>query len=155
MKGNRTEYFEIVGITEDNEIIMLDSIFDHGDGFKGAVGSSFYALEQSEVDDRNDLENVIENYGYIWQEAVAAGNTTESQEKFIRGFINSSEGYFLGHDDSYIHHIKDEFQEKYFPDAVTFECVGGGRMFPITRKWKVLLRPDLLEIINKAEEKAA
>jgi hypothetical protein len=166
MKNNKQEsvrqdFYQIIGITTDGEVIMLDSLFDHGDGFKGACGSSFYPVTQDDIDQRNDLETVKDTYGYMWQEAVKDGSTEESlddyMERFIRSYIFNSDGLFVGHDTSYIHHIPDSFRTEHFPDAETFECIGGGRMFdsPDKRKWKVLLRPDLLALIEEQERKVS
>lgn len=133
---------------------MLDHTFVYdGEGFRGATGTLFSPVTQDEIDERNDLETVIESYGYLWNEAVADGTTTESQEDYIQGLIDSSDGYFFGHDDSGIHKIPRSFKEKFFPDAETFECVGGGRCISHGMEFEIILRPDLLKEALKFEEK--
>lgn len=150
----RTTYNIVVGITENDEIYLLNSIFDHGKGFKGATGSVLVPVSQDYIDERNDLDSIIDTYGYLWTEAVASGSTTDSQEDYMQQVLDSSDGAFFGHDESYVHHITKEFKDEYFPDAETFECVGGGRCFDAGMKFKTVLRQDLLDLINKAEAKA-
>lgn len=148
----QTNYYEIIGITTAGEIIMLDYIFKHSDGFKGATGSVFVPVSQEEIEERNDIENVIDSYGYLWQEAVESGLTTLSQEDYMQEIIDSSDGYYLGHDTSYIYKIPESFKNEYYPDAETFECIGGGRCFSRNMEWEILLRPDLLKLIEEVEE---
>jgi hypothetical protein len=161
MKNTRqqTDHHEIVGITEHGEIMMLNYTFYdemHGKPFCGATGTVFVPVSQEEVDERNDVETAIEHYDlkHLWQEAVANDQTDKSLTKYVESLIEESHANgqeYFGHDDSYVHHIPDEFQEKFYPDAVTFECVGGGRCFDKDMKWSKLLRPELWESIKKAE----
>lgn len=151
----QTEYWEIVGITEDNEIVMLDYIFKdkmHGKPFNGATGTIFVPVTQDDIDARNDFDQIKDDYSYLWTEAVATGATEDSLDDYIQSLIDNADGYFFGHDTSYINKIPETFRKKYFPDAETFECIGGGRCFGRHLKFKVILRPDLLKKINKVEE---
>lgn len=147
----RTTYNIVIGITEENEIYLLNSIFDDGKGFKGATGSVLVPVSQDYIDERNDIDSIIDNYGYLWTEAVASGTTTDSEEDYMQAVVDSSEGYFLGHDESDVHHIKDSFKDEHFPDAETFECIGGGRIFDRGMKFKTVLRQDLLDLIDAVE----
>lgn len=143
----RLTLYTALGINEHREIKMLDSFFQHNDGFKGVVGSSFYYVSPDEIADRNDLETVSDNYDYIWKEAVANGSTDEGKDEYMQNFIDSytcnSDGLFVGHDTSYIYnldrdedflkfyneHAETKLKGLYDSDEGTFECVGGGRCF--------------------------
>jgi hypothetical protein len=150
----QTNYNEVVGITTDGEIILCNYLFEHGD-MRGATGSVLIPLTQDCVDDRNDVDNLKGNYDYLWQEEVAAGQTELGMEEWLEELIDSEinygEGYFFGHDTSDIHHITDEFHEKYFPGAVTFECVGGGRCFGRDIEFATIINPTLWEAIQDIE----
>lgn len=137
-----------LGTSECGEVKMIDYFFQHEDSFSGVTGSSFYFVSPEEIEERNDLDNVIDNYGYLWQEAVQDGQTTDSQEDYMQSWIDSyranGEGLFICHDNSYLNELeRDEDFLKYaqanFTDKKmidfwdeevgTFECVGGGRCF--------------------------
>lgn len=155
LKKKETTYFEIIGITEHDEIIMLDKTFEgtmYGKPFCGAVGTSFAPVTQEYIDERNDLDFLMEEYSYLWEESGSDQTLEEYMQDIIDGY-QYEDGYFLGHDTSYIERIPEDFKEKHFPDAETFECIGGGRMFRAKddTKWKVLLRPDLLKEIQRVE----
>ncbi len=148
-----------VGITKQGELILVNYLFNdtlHDKPFHGATGSRLCPLSQDYIDDRNDLENVIDTYGYLWQEAVKDGLTTDSQEAYIQGIIDAEVNYgdsmFLGHDTLDVHYIPDDIKKEYFKDAVSFECIGGGRMFPITdNEMEVIFDHDLWEAVNNIE----
>lgn len=148
----RTTYNMVVGV-KDGEIYLLNGIFDHGNGFKGATGSILRPVTADEVEERRDLEYVKDVYGYLWQEAVADGSTEISLNEYIEDIIFYCDGHFPGHDDSDIEHLDDDFISTYFPDAETFECVGGGRCFSTNMKFDVLVSQDLLDIIELYENK--
>lgn len=155
------DYYEILGILKDGSLVMLDYIFIdtlYDKPFCGATGTSFSPVSQEQIDERNNPENVKEEYKYLWQESVKSGTTEDSLDDFIERLINdpNTDGEFFGHDNSYVHKIPEAIKEKYFPEAATFECTGGGRMFDADMKasdFKVLLRPDLLKEIVKVEGK--
>lgn len=157
----KKEYNEIIGITKNGEIHMVDYIFEdtlHGKPFCGATGSCFYPLTQEQVDDRKDPETLKDTYDFLWREAVAEERTEDSLEDYMEQIVRESEWsgeLFPGHDNSYVDKIPEDFQREYFADAVGFECVGGGRMFSDVKAedYEVLLRPDLLKLIQEAESK--
>lgn len=156
-----TTYKEVIGITVNDEIIMLNSIFKYEDGFCGATGSVYNPIDQDYIDRRNDPQEVASDYAFLWREAVAAQQTEDSLENYMQLMIDHEvdygDGYYFGHDpgDSYLLE-GSELQEKYFPDAVTFENTGAGRIFDAKDRyeWKVVLRPDLLEKILEVEAEA-
>jgi len=129
----------------------------HGSPFHGATGTRFVGVTQSEIDERNDIENVTDAYGYLWTEAVQQGTTTESQDRYIQGLIDSEILYgdkcFFGQDDSYISYIPDDIKKMHYDGCETFECVGGGRMFPIKREdMMIIFDEDLFEAVIAIEE---
>lgn len=147
-----------LGITNDGELVMVNYLFNHdGDeSFHGATGSTFVGVTQREIDDRNDLETVKDSYGYIWQEAVKDGTTTDSQDDYIQGLIDSEVNYggkyFFAQDDSYIYDIPDSIKKMHFDGCETFECIGGGRMFPIKRENMMLIfDEDLFQAVEAIE----
>lgn len=148
-----------LGITKDGELVMVDYLFSDemsGKPFHGATGSRFVGITQAEIDERNDLENVTDTYGYLWTEAVKDGTTTDSQETYMQDMIDSvqfGDGDFLGHDTSGIYNIPDEVKKMHFDGCETFECVGGGRMFPIKREEMMLIfDEDLFDAVCAIEE---
>jgi hypothetical protein len=148
---------KLLGITKSGELIMVDYLFNdtlHGEPFHGATGSSFVGVTQDEIDDRNDLENVKDTYGYLWQEAVKDGATTDSMEDFLQSWIDNAEGYYIGHDTSGIHHIPDTIKKMHFDGCETFECVGGGRMFPLKEEMMIIFDQDLFDAVNAIENES-
>lgn len=156
------EINKVLGVAEDGEIIAADYAFIdtmHGEKFNGVTGSRFYALTQEQIDERNDLEHVKDCYGYLWEEAVKSGQTKLSEDEYMEEIIESnqmnSDSLFLGHDTSYVFQMDLERHpelKKLFPDAVAFECVGGGRMFPDALKdLEHIFEPELCAQIVEIE----
>lgn len=151
--------YKCLGITKHGELIMVDYFFSdtmNGKPFHGATGTRFVPISQEEIEARNELEYVKDVYGYLWAEAVASGQTKESEDEYIQSLIDSElnygEGMFLGHDTSYICHIPDSIKDKYFENCETFECVGGGRMFPLQEEMSVIFDQDLFDAVKMIEE---
>lgn len=153
MQKEETKYNEIIARDEDGTIIMLDYVFDHGDGFKGATGTRFELVSKERYEEETSEEYVRDNYGYLWQEAVQHGNYKGSEEDYIRELMQDVDT--LVYDDSYSF-MHDAIREKL---GVTEEeypiitCTGGGRMFDKDSNYPTVYRPDLLEIIHKYETK--
>jgi len=138
-----------LGINGDGEVIMIDGFFKHQDDFKGVTGSSFTWCSPEHIEEANDLDNLKENYGYLWEEAVADDNTEGSLETYMKDMLDSyrinREGLFFFHDYSNLDLLQDDTEflkfaskkfhsssEKYDfydPEIGTFECTSGGRMF--------------------------
>jgi len=157
----QVNYNEVVGITHDDEIYICNYVFRdtmHDKLFCGATGSVLVPVSQEYIDDRNDPDYLSEELGCLWQENVAAGNTEVGLAEWIDELLSElhyGEEYFFGHDTSDVHYVSDEIKERYFPEAVTFECIGGGRCFNIDRlEFKIVLRPDILEEIIKVESES-
>ena len=149
-----------LGITKDGELILVNYLFSCGDGlngeaFHGATGATLMPLSQDYIDERNEVKNVIETYGYLWEEAVKDGNTTDSQEEYMQAMIDAEvlcgSGLFFGHDDSYIYDVPDVVKKTHFDGYESFECVGGGRMFPVKQDMLIILDQDLWDAVNAIE----
>lgn len=151
----RIEINKCIGITVNDELIMVDSIFNHGDNFHGATGTTFVGITQDYIDQRRDPENMASDLDYVWQEAVKAGQTEKGLDDYMKELNESndcnSDGLFVGHDTSSIHQIPDSIKKEYFPECESFECIGGGRQFPIKSEWKVIFDQKLLDLVNQAE----
>lgn len=155
---------KIVGITKYGEIVMLREVFNYVDGlhgkpFHGACTASFNAVDQNYIDERNDVDNVKDNYDYLWKEAVQSGNTelglNEYIEELIELELSQGDGEFIGHDTSYIYDIPKSFKEEYFPDAVTFECVGGGRSSYKRSDFETIIDKEALNLMLNIESDKA
>lgn len=150
----RTNYYICVGI-KDGELYMLDSIFEYPDGFKGATGTRFTPVTQEEIDQYNNPDHLRDNeYDYFWKESVQAGKTKLGLDEWLQLVIDEAQDYGLaypGHDNSYVDKLTPD-DYKHFPNAVTFNCIGGGRCFDKNMEFDIVLRPDLIKLINKAEE---
>ena len=60
-KRSQIDYWKVVNIDkESNEIIMLDYVFNHGDGFKGATGTRFQPVSKAEYKEIMSKANVID-----------------------------------------------------------------------------------------------
>lgn len=163
-----TTYLEIVGINKQGELVVLEDIFQYGDnGLKGATGFTMRPLTQEEIDERNEPSELKE----YWQQAVEAGTTEDSLEDWTelakselgeRQYFPFDDNSFRYDTDNAYSKLSDENKaiiDKEFgeieKDFVDYDCVGCGRCLPTDHKdYRVLLRPDLHELIVKAEEKA-
>lgn len=57
----RENIYTVIGVNvESKEVIMLDSLFDHDDGFKGATGSVFAPVTAEQVKEYSTVDYVIE-----------------------------------------------------------------------------------------------
>jgi hypothetical protein len=148
-----------VAITKTGELVMVNNLFSdtlNNEPFHGATGAIFTPISQDEIDERNDLDAVKKLYGYLWTEAIKDGNTTDSYDDYMQGLIDSEvnygDGLFLGHDTSYIYDIPDVIKKTHFDDAESFECVSGGRMFPLKEEDMLLiLDQDLWDAVKMIE----
>ncbi len=162
-------YNEIVGITKDNTLVILDHVFEYTDNFKGATRYEMTTLSQEDIDNSNGSDDYIEG---LWRDAVQNSETTEGltkySEKFKEEFKEQFDDlYFVG-DDSSFRCETDEAVEKLTDEQrAELESVLGvkgkdfvdwnagccGRIGDDYKKWewKKLFRPDLLELIAKFE----
>ena len=116
-------------------------------------------MTQAYIDERNDLDNVKDIYGYLYEEAET-DHENESLDEYMQSLIDQAQGYgqeFLGHDDSDCHLVTDEVTE-YINENImddfevaAYECIGGGGCFHKKIKWKKVFDQKLLDLINKTE----
>lgn len=110
---------------QTNEVYILNSLFKHSDDFKGATGSVLSPITQDYVDDRKDMNELMDTYYYCWKES----DSRESLRNFCLDIIADCDGLFPGHDRSDCHLAESLLGE--FTDAIDFECIGGGRCFSV------------------------
>lgn len=141
---------KLLGITEHDEIIYVDSFH-----WNGVSCNSFTPVSKEDIELRNDIDNLKDNYGYLWQESVAQGTTEESLNDFIDAIVEQSEAsgqYFVGHDDSHIYDITEDDKEliaTHFnidpEDIETFECIGVGTEYISNIKLKTVFNQELYD----------
>ena len=67
------------------EFILLQYVFDYGDGFAGAVGVTLRPISRREEKEIED--NAAEHLEELWQMAVEGGNTTKGLEEWADDVI--------------------------------------------------------------------
>lgn len=165
MNQMREDFDEIVGISEDGGIVMLQELFDHGDNFKGATGCIMYPIKQSEVDNYLDPVQYEDHYLDLWIDAVRGRHTQESFADFVEGLISDCDYQGLLHpfdddsftgdlDTAFTHLTEDQLKlvKEYEPeDCVGWRCNSCGRIFGV--EFKHVFRQDLFDRINEVEDK--
>ena len=167
MTRQETKINQIVGIRQ-GELVVLEYVFKHSDGFKGATGYSMGTITQDYIDQMNDPYYLMEEYDYLWREAVQSGHTELGLEEYIKDWINDCSYYgqlFPSDDDSFrydtekaVEALPDEQKaqlEGYFgvqgEDFEAWSVSGCGRLFNADDEWEIVFRPDLLELIKEYE----
>lgn len=162
MADNETHYNAIVGVI-DGELAILEYTFEDSENFKGAVGHTMRTLTQEQIDSRKDEADED-----LWKQAVAGDYTTLGLDDWWEDACDEAEmegRYYPFDDDSYRYKtnelyeaLSDDDREKVEEilgvkgeDYVDFTCGSGGRCFSADTKWDLILRPDLVELINKLE----
>lgn len=147
----QTDYNKIVNFDkETNEITMLDYIFNHNDGFKGATGTKFEPISREEYDERMDEENVIDyliDSGIELPENYKRGGFQELYEAMKNN--NELEQFIF--DTSYSE-FWDEIRTELdltMTEAYIFNCIGGGRCFDKDFHGNVNI--ELSELIRQIE----
>jgi len=147
----QTNYNKIVNFDkETNEITMLDYIFNHNDGFKGATGTKFEPITKSEYKERIQKDNVIE---YLVDSGI------ELPENYKRGGFNSlykamkqnNELESFIFDTSYSEYwdyLREELNLSK-DEAYIFNCTGGGRCFD--KDFEGNINPELSVLIREIE----
>jgi len=120
-------YDKIVNIAEDNEITILDYVFEKG--FSGATGSKYYPVTEEGIQNRiedyedNDKELLIyfaENFGDLTREMIEGVDS--SRKALIELFFDNSIDSCPDHEAE----IRKHFSIDEYP---VIDCVGGGRCF--------------------------
>lgn len=163
-----TKYNQIVGI-KDGLVYVLEESFQYGEkGMRGCVGYAMETLSQETIDSRNDIDNLTDEYAYLWREAVASQSTELGLSDYIVQLTEDADRaglYFFGDDDSFryeFNNLVDDLSEdqketlkRYFGekdvDFVDWDCASCGRCFDPNEKWDEIFRPDLIEVINDFE----
>lgn len=140
---NQIDYNQVVNISEDNEITVLNHVFVHSDSFKGATGNKFYPVSKSYLEERIDDES-LEDY-------IDSGDLTYKQGKDIMNMDREKRIEFM-FDLSY-KNLWDYLRTFGFPEEEypIFECVDGGRCFSADFQGNV--NPELSKIIREYETK--
>jgi len=146
-KRKQTDYWQIVNIDKDNnEITMVDYVFDHGDGFKGATGSKFEAVSKEEFKERTKKDNVME---YLVEAGLGYAQALDAyKEAKANGVMGLAELMF---DLSYKEHW-DKIRQHGYPETKypIFNCIGGGRCFD--KDFEGNVNPELATIIREYEK---
>lgn len=152
IKG-RTEkkYNKIVNFDkETGEILVLDGVFQYGNGFKGATGSRFEMVSKAEYKERMSKDNVIESILECGvPEQFARGGANECYKAMKRN--NEIEQFMF--DTSYSElwdYLRKELKLNK-TNAFIFNCSGGGRCFVSDFQGNV--NPELSKIIREYESK--
>lgn len=148
---HQTNYWEVVHVDkENNEIIMLDYVFSHGDGFKGATGTKFEPIPKAEYDERMEDENIIESMIDNGMELPANYKRTGFEGLVNDMDYNDKESFQF--DASYREHWH-KLRELGYPESEypIFNCTGGGRCFD--SKFNGNTNPHLSKIIRQYESK--
>lgn len=143
------DYWQVVNVDKDNnEIIMLDYLFDDGKGFKGATGTRFEPVSKSEYEERMEDDAIIESL-------MDSGMDLPKDYKRtgFEGLVNDmdyGEKESCMFDTSNREHW-DKLREYGYPqdEYPIFNCTGGGRMFD--NKFKGNVNTNLSMLIRQYE----
>ena len=167
MTSEKTKINQIVGI-KNGELYVLEDVFKHSDGFKGATGYSMGTITQDYIDKMNNIDYLETELDSVWREAVQAERTTDSLQEFMQNWVNECQFYdqlYPSDDNSYRYETeklieelpaerKAELEEAFGvmgEDYATWSVSGCGRCFKANDEWDVVFRPDLLELIKQYE----
>lgn len=126
MRTSKT-YNEIVGITKDGKLFILEDIFEYvnEDGSVGLHGATRYemgVITKEDIGNRNDIDEVMFNYKDVWQDMVANNQTELGLKEWAEEQIEdlNPELYTLSDDPSF----RQETQEAYdrLPDSYKGCC---------------------------------
>ena len=73
----RTTYEEVVAVDRFGSVLILDSIFDDGRGFKGATGSDVIPMSEEQYNHAVSPDNILEHYRDFWRQDAGSANGTE------------------------------------------------------------------------------
>ena len=146
-------YFEVVNIDkESREITMLDYIFKHSDGFKGATGTKFEPVSKEQYKDELSKDNVIEriiDFGLI-EYSHNKDIQWKMAEVLYKEMKKAGELESFCYDLSYAEHW-DKLRAFGYPKSKypIFNCIGGGRCFD--KDFKGNVNPELSKLIRDIE----
>lgn len=146
-----TKYNKVVNIADDGEITVLDGVFIYSDDFKGATGSKFYPVSESEYNDTINEDNVIDSF--IDSGAELPKGHERNGWQSVYDAMSSDEIESFMFDTSYSElweYLRAECGLS-LEDAKIFNCVGGGRCFDANFKGNK--NKALSKIIRQYESK--
>jgi hypothetical protein len=148
-----TKHSKVVNINKDtNEITLLDYVFNHSDGFKGAVGTKFEPISKSEYKELMSKDNVIDR---IIGSGILTAPSKELEYDFaevvykkMKANKELEEWMF---DLSYKNEYWDELRTHGYPKSKypIFNCIGGGRCFD--NEFEGNVNVELSKIIRQYE----
>ena len=117
-------------LTENNEVIILESVFKYSDGFHGAVGDIIRPVFEDEYNSIFTDETLEERFEDVWKEYAGQtyGTTLGLSEwvEYHREDLENSiiDGYNVDGLDLTFFELDEE--------PACWELIGCGRIFPIT-----------------------
>lgn len=164
MTRSETHYNAIVGII-NGELAVLDYTFEDSDNFKGVTGYRMGTITQDYID---YMKHTVYTGKDIWKEMVEDDCTTLGLDDWWKNACDEAEmndQYFPFDDTSFRYKTNEIY--KALPnndrkkieeimgvkgtDYVDFDCSNCGRCFHANEEWDLILRPDLVALINKFE----
>lgn len=167
MVQNKTSYNKIIGVTTDNELVILEYTFENSDNFKGATGYRMSTITEGYIEEKKSFDYADE---YLWKDSVSNGYTDLGFEEWWEELVEDAEGsgYLYPYDDDSFRYETEELYDELSDedrakieevlgvkgeDYVTFESSSCGRCFEEDMEWAVLLEPELFEGIKRLEHK--
>lgn len=156
-----TKYMQLVGKINE-KYYVLDYIFSYDeDDFKGATGYIFVPVTKEQQKEAMTREAVKERFEDLWRDAVHSGATEQELDTYIDeiyynisidDMFDTSE-FSTGETIAQVYN--SELPENILEDqkAEFCECVGAGRIFSHNMKFDKVYNQELLDEINKFEEK--
>lgn len=151
-KQKQIDIWQVVNINkETNEIQMLDYLFDHGDGFKGATGTRFDPISKAAYREAMSKDSIIDR---IIDCGLVTAPNESLQYKFAEVIYKemkaNGELESFVFDLSYTEHW-DKLRKHGYPKSKypIFNCTGGGRMFDADFQGNV--NPELSAKIREYE----
>ena len=153
----------VLGIGEDDELYILDSIFHDSDKWQGVTCHSMRHLSDEDIEEFNTVEYQLDHCDELWRMAVHDGRTEDGLREWTEQYINDCYGdLYPGWDSSYYRDTQEAIDNlthgqqvalyKYYGqddicDEFTCECSGCGRHFPEDNEWKMKFVSD--ELLDK------
>ena len=158
----------VLGIGKDDELYILDGIFCNSNSFQGVTAYSMRHLSDEDIEERNNVDNVMDYCDELWRMAVHAGQTEDSLREWTEQYINDCYGsLYPGWDSSFYRDTQDAIGRlprnaqvelyKYYDqddicDEFTCECGGCGRHFPDDNQWKMkFVSDELLDLLHRLD----
>lgn len=149
IKEERISILEVVNIDEEsNEIWVLNDLFDHGNGFTGAIGSKFIPISKAEYKEMTSKKEVIQRIMDCY-DTVTSYNRAEKIYKEMKQKCELTKFIFdLSYAELWDKLREYGFNKKEYP---IFECISSGRMFDANFKGNV--NTHLSEKIREYEKR--